>query len=169
MVLNTLLWMLACQPQVPPKKATSPISIQVLAVQDNVLSRNSSKVPPALLQTLKSELSQANIQPNIVELPSSFQSIRQTEQRLEQLSAPVLLIETQAEFFSQLEGRFRWTVSCKLTLMADDKGVLVREFNTPVFHQFHHEREAEAILAAEEVIRQQLRGLIEDYLRSQSP
>lgn len=169
MVLNTLLWMLACQPQIPPKKATSPISIQVLAVQDNVLSRNSSKVPPALLQTLKSELSQANIQPNIVELPSSFQSIRQTEQRLEQLSAPVLLIETQAEFFSQLEGRFRWTVSCKLTLMADDKGVLVREFNTPVFHQFHHEREAEAILAAEEVIRQQLRGLIEDYLRSQSP
>ena len=169
MVLNTLLWMLACQPQVPPKKATSPISIQVLAVQDNVLSRNSSKVPPALLQTLKSELSLANIQPNIVELPSSFQSIRQTEQRLEQLSAPVLLIETQAEFFSQLEGRFRWTVSCKLTLMADDKGVLVREFNTPVFHQFHHEREAEAILAAEEVIRQQLRGLIEDYLRSQSP
>ena len=39
--------------------------------------------------------------------------------------------------------------------MADDKGVLVREFNTPVFHQFHHQREAEAILAAEEVIRQQ--------------
>ena len=169
MVLNALLWILACQPQVPPKKATSPIELQVLAIQDNVLDRNSSKVPSALIQTLKAELSKVNIQPNVLEVPQSFQSIRHTDQRLKQLGAPILLIETKAEFFSQLEGRFRWTVSCKLTLMADDKGVLVREFNTPVFHQFHHQREAEAILAAEEVIRQQLRGLIEDYLRSQSP
>ncbi|MEC8277406.1 MAG: hypothetical protein VX026_06810 [Myxococcota bacterium] len=169
MVLNALLWILACQPQVPPKRATSPIQIQVLAVQDNLLDRNSTTVPADLRNTLKAELSNANIQPTIIEVPNSFQSIRQTEQRLDALGTPVLLIETKAEFFSQLEGRFRWSVNCKLTLNTGEQSALVREFDTPVFHQFHHQREAEAILAAEEVIRQQLRGLIEDYLRSQTP
>ena len=169
MVLNALLWLLACQPQVPPKKATSPVQIQVLAVQDNLLDRNSTTVPADLLSTLKTELSNANIQPTIIDVPDSFQSIRQTEQRLDELEKPVLLIETKAEFFSQLEGRFRWSVNCKLTLKTSNQSAFVREFDTPVFHQFHHQREAEAILAAEEVIRQQLRGLIEDYLRSQTP
>ena len=168
MVLNILIW-LACQTQTRPKVATEPMSIQLLAVQDNVLNRDSSIVPQALLKTIKSELALSNIQPTIVATPPSFQSVRQTEQRLTHLSPPLLLIETSAEFFSQLNGRFRWTVSCKLTLVSADNSRLIREFTTPVFHQFHHEREAEAIVAAEEVIRQQLRGLIEDYLRSQSP
>lgn len=168
MVLNTLIWLLGCQTQMRPKVANEPISIQVLAVQDNVLNRSSSPVPPGLMKTIKSELALSNIQTNVVAAPDAFQHVRQTEQRLKQMTAPLLMVETSAEFYSQLNGRFRWTVSCRLTLLAEDNTKLSREFTTPVFHQFHHEREAEAILAAEEVIRQQLRGLIEDYLRSQN-
>jgi hypothetical protein len=125
-------------------------------------------VPPELIKTIKSELALSNIQTNVVSAPEAFQNIRQTEQRLKQMAPPLLMVETSAEFYSQLNGRFRWTVSCKITLISEDKIQLSREFTTPVFHQFHHERESEAILAAEEVIRQQLRGLIEDYLRSQN-
>ena len=58
----------------PPEKATSPVQIQVLAVQDNLLDRNSTTVPADLLSTLKTELSNANIQPTIIDAQTLFKA-----------------------------------------------------------------------------------------------
>ena len=78
-----------------------------------------------------------------------------------------MLIETQAQFYAQLNGRFRWEVAVKMTLIDADGNMLHRIFTTPVFHQFHHEREIEALYAALPTIKRQLEGLIEDYIRGQ--
>ena len=87
----------------PPEKSNKSHQItKVLAVQDNVLDRNSSKVPSALIQTLKAELSKVNIQPNILEVPQSFQSIRHTDQRLNNLEPPFYSSKPRPSFSHSL-------------------------------------------------------------------
>ena len=78
----------------------------------------------------------------------------------------VVLVETRASFFSQLEGRYRWVVNVRAGVAeasAPGAGV-VEVFDVPVFLQFEHQNEAEAVAAAEPVISRHVQRLLRRHL-----
>ena len=78
----------------------------------------------------------------------------------------VVLVETRARFFSQLEGRYRWVVDVRAGVaQASEPGLgVVEVFEVPVFLQFEHENEADAVAAAEPVIRRHITALLRAHL-----
>ena len=66
----------------------------------------------------------------------------------------ILLLETQAEYGSHLNGRYRWIVSTQLVLQntSNSDAPLTAEFDVPVFLRFHHQKEDAAITQAAPMI-----------------
>ena len=66
-----------------------------------------------------------------------------------------LLVEARAVFFSQLDGRYRWTVGVRLSASrAADGAAAVEEFNLPAVLQFDHQKSQAAVDAvADEISR----------------
>ena len=60
------------------------------------------------------------------------------------VQSPVLILESNAEFYAQVNGRFRWEVDVKIDIF-DGTEHISEQLTIPVFHQFHHERQAEAL------------------------
>ena len=159
-----------CLKQVEPTKATTTINLPTVAVLDEVQQRQCSELPEELQESINRTLTDRNISVVLQPIPESFQQRRTSSQRTDLLTEyPALLIETQAQFFSQLNGRFRWEVNLHLTLVENAEQQLVRSSTIPIFHQFHHEREKEALLAAETIILREINLLVDDYLRGQQP
>lgn len=82
---------------------------------------------------------------------------------LESLSdAPArLLIEARAQFDAQLGGRFRWSVAVRLWAGRRGAAQLVDSFDVPVFLEYAHEREREALDAAAPVVASRLGALLD--------
>ena len=60
----------------------------------------------------------------------------------------MLLIEQRVQFFSQLDGRYRWEVSTTLTASRADGAKASDPFEIPVILMYDHEKEADAIANA---------------------
>jgi len=76
----------------------------------------------------------------------------------------VMLVEAEAHYFSQLQGRFRWVVQVSVSIAEVNRpqeGVS-ESFAIPVFMQFQHQREADAIAAASGVINRRISTLLDD-------
>lgn len=78
----------------------------------------------------------------------------------------LVLVESSARFFSQMNGRFRWTVEVKITLAPanDPDRAVIDSFEVPVFLQFNHEGEDEALIEGLPVIERRLGALLDSYL-----
>lgn len=94
---------------------------------------------------------------------------RLTARRLEALRAKepagfVLLVEARASFFSQLEGRYRWSVAVKLTASSKPGELVEDTFTAPAILQFEHEREPQALAAVARDIGQRAGTLVDGLL-----
>jgi len=159
---------LSCLKQTELSKAASAVELSTIAVIDDLQAQQSIPLPKELQESINKTLSSRNINSSLLPIPTSFQEQRLSEQRLKTIERyPTLLIETKALFYSQLNGRFRWEVQLHLTLAHSADQRLQRQRTIPVFHQFHHQREEEALLAAETTILREMNLLIDDYLRGQ--
>ena len=168
MVLISLLW--ACSVSKPVLKSPTPHDVYMLASLDKLDAARSVDVPQSLLKTLKDRVQKRGVTVKALSINERYASQRNSMQRAKLYpERPLLLIETQAQFFSQLEGRFRWTVDVRLTLYTADGTVYNRSASIPVFHQFHHQREKESLEAAEEQISRYVDRLLDDYLRGIQP
>jgi hypothetical protein len=94
---------------------------------------------------------------------AAFQGTRDTRRRVELLhpTRPTLLVETETSFYSELSGRYRWNVHVVASI--EPAGVS-ESFDVPVFLQFAHEREAEAVSAAAPVIARRVGELVDGWL-----
>ncbi len=97
------------------------------------------------------------IQP--LELPQNMDSLS----RDNTLQKPLLLIATEAIFYAQVNGRFRWEVNVDL-MLKDGETELQKSFVIPVFHQFHHQREAECLEAALPTLEREIHSLLNNYV-----
>ena len=52
-----------------------------------------------------------------------------------------------------------------MQLWGKNEETFSRQFTVPVFHQFHHQREKEAIIEAKPIIIRKLNSMIDDYVR----
>lgn len=98
----------------------------------------------------------------------TFTAVRDTSRRITALKvesgdASLLLVETAPVFFSELNGQYRWTVAVHVTLVADGTFNEAR-FDVPVFLQYHHQREAEAVEAASPVVERRVGEVLDAWL-----
>ncbi len=119
-------------------------------------------VPSIVSDRLTTVAQQHNITLDVQPIPIDFE--RTTI--LRSATSPTLIVETQAEFYAQVNGRFRWEVDVNIDLFNGTEHT-VEELTIPVFHQFHHQRHAEALEAALPTLERKLHALLNEQLQAQ--
>jgi hypothetical protein len=78
----------------------------------------------------------------------------------------ILLVETEVAFYSQMNGRFRWTVDVDATISPKDDltQAFSAHFQVPVFLDHVHEREVEALSFAAPMLERRMGALLDAYL-----
>lgn len=101
----------------------------------------------------------------------AFEKRRSPIQRLSVLAEAgdarvVCVVDTEARFYSQLNGLFRWVVDVDVAVGLSDAPVdaTTVHFSVPVFLRFQHEREAEAIASAVPVIERRVDRVVGEFL-----
>lgn len=161
-----VLMLLACIAKHEPQRAAEPTPIDVAPVLSSVADARVTGATDPLSKALGDALVARNLQPNMLpteQYLAAFQGTRDTRHRVELLhvSRPTLLVETETSFYSELSGRYRWLVKATLTL---EPAGLTETFEVPVFLQFQHEREPEAVSAASLVIARRAGELVDGWL-----
>ena len=168
MVLMYLMW--ACTPKNTVLKITKSHEMYTISSLDQLEVRTSLPLPTALQEQISKALQQRGISTSLLQPGKEYAEIRNSNQRIQLFSErPLLLIETNAQFFSQLEGRFRWTVNVRMHVESSEGTIFSRVFSVPVFHQFHHQREKESLEAAESQILREFNQMLDDYVRGYRP
>lgn len=155
--------------------AASPMSVAVLVVADYPDREEVTGVPAGIGEALQTELVARNLHPTLLDpadYTEEFASLRTPLHRLRYLAEQnrgsdlVLLVQTEPRYFSLLSGRYRWTVDADLALAPanDPANAVMRHTRIPVFLEFHHEREEEALQAAGPMVERQLRRLLDEGL-----
>ncbi len=165
-VAFVLLVLAGCVRSVPQQKAKVATPLTVGWALESDRSAESLPVPPKLTSQLALAVRERNL---AFEDVGPLNGARLTAPRLEALRATnasgwVLLVEARASFFSQLEGRYRWTVVVKLTASSKPGEAVEDSFTVPALLQFEHEREAQALDAVAADIAQRAGTLLDGLL-----
>ena len=135
MVLIQLLF--ACMLSKPPLKAKTNQMLYVVSARDELDNRKSVALPASLQTAIEKRIKSRGLSIETLPLKKEFSTQRSSALRQELYDQrPLLLIETHAQFFSQLNGRFRWTVDVRMHLEASDGTIFSRIFSVPVFHTY---------------------------------
>ncbi|MBS2031343.1 MAG: glycosyl hydrolase [Deltaproteobacteria bacterium] len=163
-----------CIHTVPEVHLAQPTPVAVAYFADRNELPSEMAVPEDVQAEVRNWLTSRGMTPQPVELANDKRP-RTTGQRLEAMAkanadAPLLvLVELKVTYAAELDGRFKWTVSQKLTMarrsaMAE---ALSRDTSTPVFLMLAHERESEALLAAAQPIGEHVAKLADEFLAGQ--
>jgi hypothetical protein len=172
MVLSLLL-LGGCLKQPAAVRAATPETVAVGAVLTSVDDGATAAFPDAAMSRVNATIEARNL--NARPVPFEHLSARPAgPYRLEALigdagDAPLrLLIEADARFFSQMNGQYRWTVDLSLTLSSSQEGAatLTDHVEVPVFLQYDHEGEPEALAAALPVLERRLGSLLDQRNRA---
>ena len=172
------LWLLSLLIGCIPRTGSPVISDQGLSVRTTavVLDANGQSLEAAedaLVQAITEQLSLRNL--GVVPV-----SARDTDLNLIPLSQHrliwlanqpeeaelVLLLDARADFFAQMIGRYRWLVKAEL-ILADPANLdqaLTRQLEVPVFLQYHHLREADAIEAATPTLMREFGTMLDAWI-----
>lgn len=166
--------MAACVTARPPVRAQHPTRVAVAILLDHddrpAVDVGSEALARKVAETLESR--NILIAPVAQSMYASFVDRRSTNARLQYLSdespdaAAVLLVETRAEFYSQIDMKYRWTVSVKATFArrGDLASAVGQSGSYGVFLDFDHEREEEALTAAAPLVDAQLARIADDFI-----
>lgn len=175
MVLTALLVLLAgCVKQPGAVRSPEPSNVAVAALLTSVDDGGTVAVSEAAMARLSAVIEARNLRPQ----PSGSDALVETPTaplRLELLAEQsgdaslLVLVEASARFFSQMNGQYRWTVDVRATLVPRDKpaAALTDSYEVPVFLQFSHEGETEALQSALPMIERRLGRLLDQQLRGQ--
>jgi len=147
----------------------------VALVFDAEEERSVGTVPEEVERSIDLRLQDRNLAPQFVDLESfgeDFARRRATRHRFAWLGDQpeaaelLILVESRATFYSQMGGRYRWTVSVKATVGRPEASELSVDasFEVPVFLQFAHEQAPDALRAASSVIVRRLDRLVDTAL-----
>lgn len=150
LVLVVLLVASACLPRIPRQRLGERAKIAIGYVVDPQYSGAPFAPPAALKAAIKKELDDHNLE--LVEVPFELIAAqRLTDARFLAVEKGagdarfLLLVEQRVQFFSQIDGRYRWEVGTALTASRVDGHTAKDPFEIPVILMFDHEKEAEAI------------------------
>ncbi|MFZ5470581.1 MAG: alpha-amylase family glycosyl hydrolase [Myxococcota bacterium] len=169
-----VLLTLSCLPRAAVHRLPQSTPVAVAYVMDSSYGPGAADVPPALRARVAAVLAERNLEARDIPFDASgpaFSTVRDSRRRYQKAvelagEAPyVLLVETKASFFSQMQGRYRWMVYAQLTAGKRDGGEAVSAaFDQPAFVDFDHEREPEALTVAAPDIAQRAGSLFDSFL-----
>jgi len=170
-----LLLPTGCAPRQPIAHLASPARVAVAISFDDRTTGRPQEVDEVVRQAIAAPLQERNLTADFLAIDSfadDFETRRASSHRFARLasSAPdadlALLVEAQAAFYSQLSGRFRWTVTIKCTMGQPQSPELAvqRSFEVPVFLRFPHEGADAALQAAEDTLRRNIARLADTAL-----
>ncbi len=148
-------------------------SIGVATALDFVDEQTRAEAPERLAKALDQQLKARKLSATVAaDLPASFGTSGDTAGRLAALASAtdtdlLLLLEAKPVFDSQIAGRFRWSVAVELTLAKreDLATAATIEWSIPVFLQFYHQQEPEALAEATPMIERRLDRALDEFLR----
>jgi len=172
---SMLLVPTGCAPRQPTARLASPARVAVAISFDDRTTGRPQPVEEAIQNAVAAPLQERNLTAAFLAVDSfadDFESRRASSHRFARLasSSPdadlALLVEAQAAFYSQLSGRFRWTVTVKCTMGQPESPELAvqRAFEVPVFLRFPHEGPDAALKAAEDTLRRNIARLADTAL-----
>ena len=175
-MLGVLAVASGCVKQAPAVQSPQPWTVAVVAVLEAAEEGTLAGAPDDLVDAMREQADARALNAVVVEPDTwleTFRAKRTTEQRVTAVSESartdlLLLVETDARWYSQIAGRFRWTVDVDLSFgKADDvAGVSHQHFEVPVALLFDHQREDEAVAAAGPIIERRVGELMDTWLRA---
>jgi hypothetical protein len=164
-----------CLKQTPPVQAPTAWTVDLVTVLESAERGTVEGSPVSFTDALEGELREHGLTPRVVD-PSAwtavFETKRTTEQRVAHLRLDtdahlLVLVEAEARWFSQMAGRYRWTVDVDVTLgeLGATVGGTHERFQVPVALLFDHQREPEAIVEATTVIERRVGEVVDTWLR----
>lgn len=172
MVLKLLpLLLVGCLKQPGAVQSPTVEPVALAGVLTSVDDGASAPLTEDTLSRLAAVVQARNLSPRSLSAPGLAETIS-APLRLERLAAEagdasaVVLVEASARFFSQMNGQYRWTVDVRLTVAprGDPSHGSTDGFEVPVFLQFDHEGEPEALSGALPIIERRLGALLDLYL-----
>ena len=166
-----------CVKQAQPVQAPSPWTVAVVAVLEAAESGELQVAPAGLTDALQAETNRRALNAVVPESASwmeTFEARRTTEQRVVHVAETantdlLLVVETEPRWYSQIAGRFRWTVDVDVSFgrSADPNGAVHQHFEVPVTLLFDHQREPEAVAEATSIIDRRVAALLDQWLRAE--
>ncbi len=163
----------ACMKSPPAHRLTKPTAIAVAFVHDK--GAELGAVPAGFVEAIDQALGERNLVASNIDLSSMAPELarkRASKDRLASVARNagaaelLLLVEMRAAYYSQINGRYRWTVYIKLslaTLGALDDATIV-SFDLPVMLSFDHQRDQEALAYAAAPVARKLGQELDDFL-----
>ena len=167
------LTLLGCMKPSLPLQSGTPREVNVLGVLDAVCDCAAVDTPSAFDAEMTDVVRAHGLTPRLLEGEETMRAMnvdRETTQRGVGLMVvtgvvPLLLVETAPVYFSELNGQYRWTVGVALTF-SDGESFRQATFEVPVFLQYHHQREADAVDASAPVVTRRVGELLDAWLAS---
>lgn len=161
-----VLMLLAC---LKPQVSTAPegTTASLLAYEVEVGGESVQDAPEGFRSAMVESLAAVGVQASPLSVEGrSLLNAHTPAQQLEALGAAegdlAVVLRTEARFFSQLNGRFRWVVVVDATVMPGDgpDDALTESIEVPVFLNFQHQGADDAIDAAGPVVDPRLRRMV---------
>ena len=167
-----ILWG-GCLKASPTQRLQNETPISVALVHD--LGNTVVPVPSELEMKIRKALVARNLAVHTIDQESfetDFARKRASRDRYQSMTSLSqgaqlsLLLETRAQYFSQLNGRFRWTVYVKLSIgKAGEAGpASTTNFTVPVMLMYDHQRESDALTYAASTIASKTGKEIDDFV-----
>jgi hypothetical protein len=178
--LAPLVLLLACAPKTRPAALTPAVpTLYAGLLQPQAPGAPAGPIPRAVQDEATRLLVVRGLTPTVLPdtaLREGLGPARTHPQRLAYLAAQpggagmLVMMETEAVFYAQIEGRNRWTVRVRLTITPQDdlRQALVEEFDVPVFLQFLHEKEERAVEEAGPLIARRLAAALDEVVAARA-
>ncbi len=172
-LIAAALCLCGCLPRVEVRRLDKPAAVAVAFVRDPEHGGAVAAVPEALSKRVGESLAARNLEVREVPFGSVAadfgaapdSGLRYKKVAAEARGAPLLLlVETRAAFFSQLSGRYRWTVYAKVTAGLAGAEPVSAELTVPALLDFNHEREPEALAVAAPFIADRAGAIFDSFL-----
>ncbi len=171
LLLSALLW--GCTPKNSPPEVLG--SGQTIAVATALMSLDDPtqiEAPKRLADAIEADLRERTLTSAPTgALPFEFADAYSTQVRIERLaevatSDLLMLVEAKPLFDSQIAGRFRWNVAVTVTFATrlDLDNTRSYQWDIPVFLQFYHQQEAEALAEATPMLQRHLKSALDEFL-----
>lgn len=165
----------ACGPKQAAPVVTDTTTVTVAMSHVDMKSGDALAVPDALSASVHKALKNAGVTAThlaVADYPAQLNKRTLPNHRAAALvdangaSALLVLVEAKATFYSQLRGQNRWVVNVEATAVSpkSPENALVRRFDVPVFLNYTHQREAEALVSAGPMISRRVERLVRDAL-----
>ena len=169
-----VLWLAAgCIQRVPEVRLAEPRPISVLYVVDGAREAGVQGPPEELKAAVEAALSRRNLQVREVQLhplAAGFGRVRESGKRYAELARQagegelLLLVELDAEFFSHLQGRYRWQARARLSAGKAGAEPAADALGFPVYVTFDHEQALAVLATAAPTVADRAGALLDQVL-----